>query len=79
MAELGKPKLADALKGTSAENPGENLEAGRPEDMGNVSGAGMKIDNAQVNEGIQTREERLVLIGRGHLAAGRRPEHDHRS
>ncbi len=81
MAELGKPKLADALKGTSAENPDENLNlaAGRPDDMSNVSGSEMKVDNAQVNEGIQTRQERLVSIGRGHLAVGRRPEHDHRS
>ena len=79
MAELGKPKLADALKGTSAETPGENLEAGRPENPENPGAAEMKNDNAQVNEGIQTRQERLTHIGRGHLAAGRRPEHDHRS
>jgi hypothetical protein len=79
MAELGKPKLADALKGTSAEAPGENLEAGRPENMEDAGIAEMKNDNAQTNAGIQSNKERLVDIGRGNLAAGRRPEQDHQS
>ena len=78
MAELGRPKLADALKDTPAEDAGENLEAGRPEQMKDAEPSEIKNANAQVNEGIQTNKERLVDIGRGHLAAGRRPEHDHR-
>jgi hypothetical protein len=78
MADLGRPKLADALKGTPAEDAGENLEAGRPENMKDDGLADMKVGNAEANEGLQTRQERLVHIGRGHLAAGRRPEHDHK-
>lgn len=72
MAQQGKPKLADAMK-TAAD---ENLEAGRPEEMKDAGIAAIKNDNAQVNEGIDSNKERLIDIGRGHLAAGRRPKHD---
>lgn len=69
MADLSKPKLADALRDQETDAPGASPapdHAHRDFDP-----AAVHQHNAEVNHGLKDRDQRLVEIGRADQTKGR--------
>ena len=68
MADLSKPKLADALRDppTAAPAAPEPTHPGR-----DFEPADVRQHNAEVNQGIKDQDQRLVGLGRGEQTKGR--------